>query len=68
MLSNAFFAYIDPGTGSLVLQMLIAGFVGAGVFFRKTVGRIFGRNKPDDSEPAAETGEPKNEPLLKTDA
>jgi hypothetical protein len=32
-------AYIDPGTGSLVLQMLIAGVVGGLAFFR---GAIFG--------------------------
>ena len=27
------FAYLDPGTGSMVLQMLIAGFVGIGCTF-----------------------------------
>lgn len=27
------FAYLDPGTGSMVLQMIIAGFVGIGCTF-----------------------------------
>jgi hypothetical protein len=27
-------AYIDPGSGTLLLQFLFAGIVGSGVFFR----------------------------------
>ena len=49
----AMLAYIDPNTGTLVLQMIIASFVGAGVFFRRTIGRIFGwkrKNPPPDPE------------------
>ena len=30
-------AYIDPGSGSLLLQILIAGIVGSGVYFRNQV-------------------------------
>ncbi len=34
-------AYIDPGSGSLLLQFLIAGLVGGGVFFRnQLVGMV----------------------------
>ena len=43
-------AYIDPGTGSYVLQLLLAGFLGAlfalKVFWRRVVGFLrdpFGR-------------------------
>ena len=45
-------AYIDPGTGSLVLQMLIAGIVGALAFFRGAIFRFFGffrRSKKDEN-------------------
>ncbi len=29
--------YIDPGAGSLLLQMLVAGVIGAVTFFRRSV-------------------------------
>jgi hypothetical protein len=54
-------AYIDPGTGSYVLQLIIAAVVGVSfsikIFWKKIV-RIFRKNKPadeaksDDSKPA----------------
>jgi hypothetical protein len=44
-------AYIDPGTGSFLLQMLIAGAVGTIAYFRKTVFGLFRRNKDQDSSP-----------------
>jgi hypothetical protein len=30
-----FFLYIDPGSGSMLIQMLIGAVVAAGVFFRR---------------------------------
>jgi len=36
------FAYIDPFTGSLVLQLLVAGFLSALVFFQKVKAFVFG--------------------------
>ncbi len=42
-------AYIDPGTGSLVLQMIVAGIVGGIAFFRGAIFKFFGffrRSKP----------------------
>ena len=41
------FAYIDPGTGSYVLQLALAGLLGAGYAIRRFWGRIvalFGRS------------------------
>lgn len=38
--------YIDPGTGSLAAQILIAGAVAGWVFFKNFFRRIFSRNKP----------------------
>jgi hypothetical protein len=32
-----FLAYIDPGTGSMILQAVIATLLGAGVFFRRVM-------------------------------
>lgn len=43
------FAYLDPGTGSIVLQVIVGGFAGLAVFFK-----MFGRKlmfwKKTDSE------------------
>jgi hypothetical protein len=47
-------AYIDPGTGSMLLQSLFAA-VAAGLVFGRTlwykIKSVFGRNKGKDSEP-----------------
>ncbi len=34
------FAYIDPGSGSLIVQALIAGLVAIPVFFRHQIARV----------------------------
>ena len=49
-------AYIDPGTGSILLQFLIGALVGAGLFFRQSlfaVANFFrsGRKKTTTSGP-----------------
>ena len=44
-------AYIDPGSGALLLQAIIAGAIGAGVYFRRAIAAIFKRkpeNKPEN--------------------
>ena len=33
------FAYIDPGSGSLIIQALIAGLVAVPIFFRHQIAR-----------------------------
>ncbi len=51
-----FLAYIDPVSGTLLLQLLIAGIVGTITFFRRTVWGFVtrvGRRRP----PAEETSE-----------
>ena len=48
--------YLDPGSGSFILQMLIAGAAGAVFIMRNQIARFFGlfrRNK--DNEKKAET-------------
>jgi hypothetical protein len=49
-------AYLDPGSGSFILQVLLASLVGLGFAFRGFFARLLGRGKPsagdDDDEPA----------------
>lgn len=33
-------AYIDPGSGSLIIQVLIASIVAIPIFFRTQIGRL----------------------------
>ncbi len=47
-------AYIDPGSGSLVIQALVAGLVAIPVLFRNQIRRVVRRWRRQD-EPTAET-------------
>ena len=59
------FAYIDPGSGSLIVQALIAGLIAIPFFFRNQISRavrtLRGKSHPgatgaapaDDSSPKA---------------
>ena len=40
-MSNAVWAYIDPGTGSIVLQVVIGSLLGASFFLREKIKRLF---------------------------
>jgi hypothetical protein len=44
-------AYIDPGSGSLLLQAILAAIISVPFFFRRTIGdvlhRLRGGSKPD---------------------
>ena len=43
--------YLDPGSGSLLLQLLVAGLAGAVVFFKYQGRRLLGlfrRSEPED--------------------
>jgi hypothetical protein len=39
--------YTDPGSGVMLLQVLLATIAGAGFYFRSFFMRIFGRRKPE---------------------
>ena len=43
-------AYLDPGTGSLVVQAVLGGVAGAVVFFKVMGRRVLRRGRP--AEPA----------------
>ncbi len=50
-------AYLDPGTGSMIIQGVLAGIaavsVSVGIFWTRIklfFGRVFGGNKADDNQ------------------
>jgi len=48
-------AYIDPGTGSYVIQLLIAAFIGISfsikIFWKKIVRLFSKKSRPDEPKP-----------------
>jgi hypothetical protein len=57
----AIHAYLDPGTGSIIIQVVIAALVGGGILLRTFWKRIFHKKaKPEEGAselPAEETSE-----------
>ena len=41
-MNQSVMAYIDPGTGSLLLSFILGSAIGAGVYLRRTFYRIIG--------------------------
>lgn len=50
VLMSSLFAYIDPVSGTLILQFLIAGIVGVAAFFWKPVKRLLNIGSPSKEE------------------
>ena len=48
------FAYIDPGTGSLLVQAILGGIAGLAVFFKTTGRRLFRRTPKVEAESPAD--------------
>ena len=46
-------AYIDPGSGSLLLQAILAGLLSIPFFFRRTIGYVIHRIRGGSDEPPA---------------
>jgi hypothetical protein len=57
MLRDAVFAYLDPGTGSMLVQLLVGGFAAAGVALKLYWHRILRLLRIRKTEP-----EPDREP------
>lgn len=52
-------AYIDPGSGSLIIQGAIATIVAAAVFFRGQIARLLpGRRERDEADAPTPTSTP----------
>ncbi|MBS4015186.1 MAG: hypothetical protein KGZ86_01950 [Candidatus Latescibacteria bacterium] len=46
-------AYLDPGSGSLVLQLVLAALLGLGIFVRsqwRKIKALFGRKEPTQQD------------------
>ena len=43
-------AYIDPGSGSILIQVVLASFVGGVAMFWQKIKSIFVRKKPGDTQ------------------
>jgi len=50
------FGYIDPGTGGVVLQLLMAVIVGAVYRFRRLIGRLWKAVRGKKDPPSATGG------------
>ena len=55
------FFYTDPGSGAMLLQLLLATMAGAGFYFRSFFYRLFGQKKTTAAEVGDDTStkEPK---------
>jgi hypothetical protein len=51
-------AYIDPGSGSLLLQALVAGLLAIPFFFRRTIGGFIHRIRDGSDGSAVPEGQP----------
>jgi hypothetical protein len=52
-------AYIDPGSGSLIIQVAIASLIAIPVFFRNQIARITGfRHRDDKQTPVDDRSDP----------
>lgn len=54
MMNVTLLGYIDPGSGFILLQIIMAGVVGTGIYFRRMfwrVSRVFGRGSAEQSGP-----------------
>lgn len=53
------FAYIDPGSGSMLLQVILAGVLAVPFFLRRTIAeawhRIRGGDEPSPADSSEET-------------
>ena len=57
-------AYLDPGTGSFLIQLLIAGLLAAGVLIRvfwSRISKLFGKFKRNKSNPEIDSDDDDDE-------
>ena len=52
--------YLDPGCGSILIQLLLAGLLGAGILLRASWSKIlklFGKDKPSQPKDEFDDGD-----------
>jgi hypothetical protein len=59
---DALAAYIDPGSGSLIIQAVIASVVAIPFFFRQQIGRIVRTLRGHGSQDGTSTSVPPTNP------
>ena len=50
-----FFAYLDPGTGSMIIQAVIGAIAGIALFFKvfwRRIANSFGRKQAEQEQPS----------------
>jgi hypothetical protein len=58
-------AYLDPGSGAIIIQVIVASLLGAVFIFRNTLARLFGFKGKTDSQPPEDPpvpGQPDDDP------
>ena len=55
-------AYIDPGSGSLIIQAVIATIVAVPFFFRQQIGRVLRTVRRGPSDPPSQATPPPDAP------
>lgn len=50
-------AYLDPGSGSFILQLILASLVGVGFFFRSFWTKLFSKFRKPNPDASAEEEE-----------
>lgn len=45
-----FMAYIDPGSGSMLLQVILAGLLAVPFFFRRAIGDVWHKLRGGDRD------------------
>ncbi|MGI8929940.1 MAG: hypothetical protein ACR2F5_01380 [Candidatus Limnocylindria bacterium] len=55
-------AYIDPGSGSMLLQVILAGVLAVPFFFRRTIGDGWRRMRGNGSNERARDEDPTTKP------
>jgi hypothetical protein len=51
-------AYIDPGSGSLIIQVLIASLIAIPVFFRNQIAKVTGLTRRRAEKPTSTDDQP----------
>jgi|GEM_PF-5848770 len=53
--------YLDPNSGSVILQAIIGAFLAAGYFFRHTLAGFFNRFRKSSGKPSLKDEDSKKE-------
>lgn len=44
------YCYIDPGSGSMIWQLIVSAFIGMAFYFRKFIAGVFSKFKKNDKK------------------